>query len=95
MVLAERTIEVMPGSEVDRLLDEAIGTRLILIRDGVRFRLQREDSKEDIWANYDPERVLQVLADTAGAWKEIDTQGLKDDIRAQRGQNSQGRPGDC
>ena len=68
MVAAAKTIEVTPGSEWDRLLEEAAGAPHILVKVGVRYRLDREDAKEDIWANYDPERVQQVLAETAGAW---------------------------
>ena len=94
MVTVEKTIEVVAGSELARLLDEAASAPLILVKDGVRFRLHREDAKDDIWANYDPERVKRVLAETAGAWKNIDTEALKADIRAQRGQDSHGRPGD-
>jgi hypothetical protein len=95
MAITDRTIEVEPGGELDRLLDEANGARLILVKDGVRYRLAREDAEPDIWANYDPERVRQVLRETAGAWKDIDTEALKADIKAQRGQDSHGRPGDA
>jgi hypothetical protein len=94
MVAAAKTIEVMPGSEWDRLLEEAAGAPLILVKDGVRYRLDREDAKEDIWANYDPERVLQVLEETAGSWRGIDTEALIAEIHEQRGQDSRGRPGD-
>ena len=94
MVATEKTIEVVPGSELDRLLEEAAGATLVLVKNGRRFRLAPEDAKQDIWATYDPERALQVLAETAGAWKNVDTEALKADIRAQRGQDSHGRPGD-
>lgn len=95
MAIAERTVEVVPGSELDRLLEEANGEPLILLRDGVRYRIERQDAKPDIWANYDPERARRVLRETAGAWKDIDTESLKADIKAQRGQDSFGRPGDA
>ena len=86
MVATAKTIEVVPGSELDRVLEEAAGAPVVLVKDSRRFRLAPEDAKEDIWTNYDPERVRQVLAETAGAWKDIDTEALKADIRAQRGQ---------
>lgn len=85
MVTTAKTIEVLPGGELDRLLAEANGASLILVRDGVRYRLAPDRDEDDIWANYDPERVKQVLADVAGAWTHIDTEALKADLRAQRG----------
>jgi len=99
VVTTERTIELAPGGELDRLLTaaEADGARLVLVRDGVRYRVEREAEEEanaDIFANNDPERVRQALRETAGAWKNIDTEQLKADIKAQRGQDSHGRPGD-
>ncbi len=99
MIADAKTIEVKPGGELDRLLEEAAGKPLILVKDGARYRLQPESEptlsdEGDIWANYDPERMRQVLAETAGAWKDIDTEALKADIKAQRGQDSFGRPGD-
>ena len=86
-----KTIEVTPGSELDRLLEEANGASLVLVRDGVRYRLER-DHDDDIWANYDPDRVFQALRDSAGALAHVDTEELKADLRAQRGQDSHGRP---
>jgi len=47
-----KTIEVESGSELDRLLDEADEAPVRLVRNGVRYRLDREGA--DIWADYDP-----------------------------------------
>jgi hypothetical protein len=41
-----RTIVVPPNSELARLLDEAAETPLTLEKDGVRYRLGREDTDE-------------------------------------------------
>ena len=92
MVAAARTIEVTPGSELDRLLDEANGAPLVLVKNGVRYRIEREDAADDIWSDYDPERVRKALRESAGALAHIDAEALKADIRAQRGQDSHGRP---
>jgi hypothetical protein len=94
MVAVEKTIEVLPGSELDRLLDEAAGAPVILIKDDRRYRLEPEGAGTDIWANYDLERVRRALRESAGALSHIDVEALKADIRAQRGQDSHGRPGD-
>ncbi len=86
-------IEVAPGSELAAALDE--GKPVVLIKDGVRYRVDREDAAEpteDIWANYDPERVLRVLEETAGSWRDIDTEAFIAEIHEQRGQDSHGRP---
>lgn len=92
MVAAARTIDVTPGSELDRLLEEANGTPLVFVKNGVRYRVEREDAADDIWANYDPERVRRALRESAGALAHIDREALKADIRAQRRQDSHGRP---
>ena len=86
------TIEVTPGSQLAEALDE--GTPVVLVRDGVRYRVDREDAAptEDIWANYDFERVRAMLRRTAGSWTGFDIDAFKAEIREQRGQNSQGRP---
>ncbi len=47
---------------------------------------------EDIWGAYDPAKVTQALAASGGALTGVDRDELLADIRAQRGQNSQGRP---
>lgn len=47
MAAEPRTIEVQPGSELDWLLDEAKGTPLRLVRNGERFRLDREQAADD------------------------------------------------
>jgi hypothetical protein len=42
--------------------------------------------KQDIWANYDPEKVRQGLRKSAGALKGVDHEALKKDIHSQRSQ---------
>lgn len=68
MVAAEKTFEVTPGSEVDRLLDEAAKAPVVLTRDGVRYRLQAED----IGAYYDPDEFLEGLHAVAGSITEAE-----------------------
>jgi hypothetical protein len=41
MLTPPRTIHVKPGSELDRLLEDAAGTPIILEKSGVRYRLDR------------------------------------------------------
>ena len=60
MIADAKTIEVEPGGEIDRLLEQAAGKPLILVKNGARYRLQPEPqlaAENDIWANYNPEQV--------------------------------------
>lgn len=86
-----KAIYVEPGSEIARLLDEMRGQAMILVKDGVRYRVELAEG-DDIWAGYDPERMREALRQTAGSWREIDTEALKAEIREMRGQDSEGRP---
>jgi hypothetical protein len=88
MAAVEETIEVAPDSELDRLLERAAGARLVLIKNGVRYRIQREDSNEDSRSPVDPERVLRVLDETAGSWRDVDVDRLIDDIYRWREEGS-------
>ena len=82
MLREVKIIEVRPGSELAHLLDEAAETPLLLVKDGVRYRLDRED--EDIWAGYDPEAARAGIRAAAGSWKEIDAEAFKAYIRQRR-----------
>ena len=55
---ALRTIHVDPGSEIDRLLDEAAETDLLLEKEGVHYRLNRvRVSDETRTAQREPTRL--------------------------------------
>ena len=94
MATAPKTIDVAPESELARLLDEAAQAPLVLVKDGVRYRLSREERTEveDIWAGYDPERVRQVLREVAGSWADLDTDKMIADLYRAREEGS--RPPD-
>jgi len=77
MASEPKTIEVEPGSALDRLLDEAGGAPLRLVRGDERFRLDREADEDDIWANYDPERAIAAIRAATGAWSEADAEAIK------------------
>jgi hypothetical protein len=49
-------------------------------------------SAEDVFAGYDPEKVLEGLRASAGALTGIDREELLTDIHAQRARDSEGRP---
>ena len=83
MTTSTRTIHVAPGSELDRLLQDATDGPFELEKDGVRYRVERVEAvaEEDIWANYDPEAARAGIRAAAGAWKGlVDPEELKASI---------------
>jgi hypothetical protein len=77
-----KKIIVEPDSELARLLDEAAEQPLLLEKDGVRYRLDKEEA--DIWAGYDPDAALEGIRAAAGSWKDIDAEAFKAYIRERR-----------
>ncbi len=83
MVTESKPIVIEPGSELDALLRDAEQLPLLLERDGVRYRLERDD--DDIWAGYDPERARAAILAASGAWNGvIDAEAFKAYIRERR-----------
>jgi hypothetical protein len=61
----------------------------------LRIAPAAEERQSDIWANYDPARLRAVLRRNAALPERVnpeEVERLVADIRAQRGQDSQGRP---
>jgi hypothetical protein len=52
----------------------------------------QKETRQDIWANYDPKKAIEGIRKSAGALKGVDIAALKRDIRNQRKQDSHGRP---
>ena len=44
----------------------------------------RINFQQDIWADYDPDKVRQGVQSSAGALKGVDHEALKKDIQGQR-----------
>ena len=87
---ATKTIRIDPDSEFARLLKRAAEESALLDVDGTRFRVESEEP--DPSANHDPERVRAAIKRMTGAWKGIDAEALIAELRAQRDQDSTGRP---
>jgi len=95
--VAPRTIEVAPGSELARLLEEADGVPLVLVKDGVRYRLDREEpattsARRDPGAAYDPERLMAGIRAAAGSFSEEEAERRIAEIYRWRAEGS--RPPD-
>ncbi len=87
---ATKTIQVRPGSELDRLLAEIDSVDLQFERDGVRYRINRveEELSNDIWSDYDPDLALAGIRSAAGSWSDIDAEALKDELYRARERGS-------
>jgi len=84
--------------ELTRVLNEARADKrpVILETPDARYQVIRETETvnltDDPWANYDPEKVRAALRASAGILKGVDRDELLADLRAERGQDSIGRP---
>lgn len=81
------TITIDPDSELAQVLDGDTTSVVLKVR-GVRYRVDRED----IFAHYDPHAVVAGLEQSRGALTSVDREQLMSDLRAQRRQESSGRP---
>ena len=89
MANTPRRIKVAPDSELGRLLTEAGGEPLLLETNGKLYRLTRMGTeREDIWEGYDPKKVKEAIAATAGSWADLDTDKLIADIYRAREEGS-------
>ena len=88
------------AKELDAVFDDiAEHQQPVLVERAGKFYLLEPISAQepgDIWADYDPEAVLQAFraARAARLFEGVDTEALKAELKAARGQDSQGRPSD-
>ncbi|HKG24441.1 MAG TPA: hypothetical protein VKB09_02285 [Thermomicrobiales bacterium] len=75
-------ITVDDETNLDRLLDKAANKPVRLERNGVVYRLAREEA--DPWAGYDPERVRDGLRRYAGTLTQAEGERLKEQIYRSR-----------
>lgn len=87
MVIEPKMVHVTSGGELDRLVDVAKETPVILEKDGIRYRLGREDDAPS--ANYDPEAVLAALRAGAGALSAEEAEAMKNYVYRAREEGSQ------
>lgn len=91
MATPMKTIKVAPDSELARVLHETTTLPVLLEKDGVYYRLDRE---EDPWRQHNPDRFEQVLREIAGSWADLDADALIADLYRAReeGTRSPDRP---
>jgi hypothetical protein len=90
MATESKTIHVTDGDELARLIDAANEAPVILEKDGIRYRLSRED--DGSWAAYDPEAILSTLRAFSGTLSREEGERLKASIYRAREEGS--RPAD-
>jgi hypothetical protein len=90
MTETSQTIRIEPDSELARALKEANKAPVLLESNGVRYRVMRVH--DDIWAGYDPERLLASVRAAAGTLTPEEGEELKELIY--RGREEGTRPPD-
>ena len=61
------------------------GSPLIFATGNERYTIEvSRESKDDIWANYDPEASREGILRAAGSWRDIDAEAFKAYIRERR-----------
>jgi hypothetical protein len=76
-IRSQEPISVTDDTDLLSLLDHAAkGRPLLLERDGVRFRLERDD----IYYEPDPDQVRRTLAESVGSWADLDTDKMIEEI---------------
>ena len=83
MVAEAKAIEVAPGSELARLLDEAEGKPLVLVKDGVRYRVDLEDAPASS-SMAEPDATLEGTG-RRDPWADYDPDKLWEGIQAAAG----------
>lgn len=86
MVTEPKTIHVATGSELDQVVEAAKETPVILEKDGVRYRLSREN--DGPWSNYNPEAVIAAIRVAAGTLDADEGEKLKSYVYQAREEGS-------
>ncbi|MEA2514642.1 MAG: hypothetical protein QOJ59_4129 [Thermomicrobiales bacterium] len=67
MVATRKPITVSDESNLTELLDEAAVEPVLLEKNGVLYRLSVATDTDDLWSNYDPERLRATVLRMAGS----------------------------
>ena len=89
MAAKQRPIKIKPGVCVDDLLAKADKAPVVLEKNGVRYRLSRED--DDLEADDDPKKV-EAMLEAIGSWADLDADALVENVYRWRREGS--RPPD-
>ena len=87
MMARAKTVEIVPGSELARLIDEAGDAELVPVKDGQRFRVVREAKlqiDDELWSDYDPEAARRSIEYGASINSREETERWKQEIYRRR-----------
>jgi hypothetical protein len=90
MVAKAREIDVRPGSELARIIDESNASTVYLVKDGVRYRLERarsEEIQDDECIGEDEDEDAK-FAKFVGAWRDVDADEMIEMLRRAREEGS-------
>ena len=92
-----KKVRLEPGSDLAATVREAKrqGAAVVFEEGEATYRFVPDPSAAataDIWADYEPGRVLAALRAARGAFSGLDAKEFHEDIQAQRSQDSHGRP---
>ena len=82
-------LDTLTNRGVDILVEKEGNIYLFEIKNTFKETLKQ---KQDIWADYDPEKTKPGVQQRAGALTGVDLAALKKDMKRQRQQESHGRP---
>jgi hypothetical protein len=90
MATEPQIVHVTTGSELDWLVEAAKEAAIILEKDGIQYRVSREDN--DLRARDDPEAILTAIRAARGTFSPEEGEELKTYIS--RGREEGSRPAD-
>ncbi|SRR6266851_1011015 len=85
-------VEEMRASKQPRLFKQDRESVALLMPLGTTLTQQPPPTKEDVWADYNPEKVRTALAQSAGTLAGVNRKRLLTDIRNERSQENTRRP---
>jgi hypothetical protein len=85
-------VEEMRASKQPRLLKQDRESVALLMPLGATLTQQPPATHEDVWADYNPEKVRAALAQSAGTLAGVNSKRLLTDIRNERSQENTHRP---
>ncbi|HZS00278.1 MAG TPA: hypothetical protein VFE37_16305 [Chloroflexota bacterium] len=90
MAVEPKPIKITPSVRLADLLAQADRAPVVLEKNGVRYRLSREDEEQG--TDVSPEEYQAILNETIGSWADLDTDALIEQVYRWRAEGS--RPAD-
>lgn len=89
MLTEAKVVAVTPDTNLEHLLEQAENNVLILERNGVRYRLTKEESAVE--ASGKTRADYEAFLAAAGSWADVDVDAFIEDVYASRRSSSRPR----